>query len=559
MAFQRTAIMCALLFLNSCTLISPDEQKLRLFIEKHVEKIKPLQREENLAYWNAATTGAKEDYERYTKLQIEIKRIYSNPDDFKFLSEMKDKDTIKNTLLERQLDILYNNYLENQIDTTLMKELVQGATAIEEQFNTFRAEIDGEKVTNNEILRILKEETDSEVRQEAWEASKQIGLVVADQIVDLAKKRNEAARTLGFANFFQMRLALAELVEDDLIRIFDELDTLTSESFFAIKATIDSSLAQRYGISPREMMPWHYHDPFFQEAPSYLDIDLDSFFRGKDIIQIATDFFDGIGLEVNDIIARSDLYEREGKDQHAFCTDIDREGDVRILINLRDNANWTETTLHELGHAVYDKYIDRTLPYLLRESAHMFTTEGVAMLMGRQVKNPDWLKETMGITEEEKEEIAGPVRELLTSFELVFSRWCQVMVRFERGLYTDPEQDLDSLWWDLVETYQGLKKPEGRDAPDWAAKIHVAAYPVYYQNYLLGELFASQIQATLARDVLQVQTETDISFAGNPAVGTYLIEKVFKPGSSMRWEEFVEHATGRPLSAVHFARQFVRR
>jgi peptidyl-dipeptidase A len=65
---------------------------------------------------------------------------------------------------------------------------------------------------------------------------------------------------------------------------------------------------------------------------------------------------------------------------------------------------------------------------------------------------------------------------------LVFSRWAQVMYRFEKSMYEDPDQDLNKLWWDLVEKYQGLRKPEGRDMPDWAAKIHIALYPCYYHN-----------------------------------------------------------------------------
>jgi peptidyl-dipeptidase A len=512
----------------------------------------------SLAYWNAAITGSSEEYERYSLLQIELKKIYSDTEDFEFLSGIREADKIKDPLLLRQSALLYNAYLENQLDGTLLKDLVEGSTAIEERFNTFRAVIDGSNVTNNEILEILKEETDSAKRRKAWEGSKQIGQVVADDIRKLARKRNVAAQSLGFSNFFQMQLALSEQNEEDLFRIFDELDSLTAGSFFEVKATIDSSLADRYSIEPADMMPWHYHDPFFQEAPSYLEIDLDSFFANKDIVEIATRYFEGIGLEVDAIFSRSDLYEKDGKNQHAFCTDIDREGDVRILVNIKDNTSWTETTLHELGHAVYDQYIDHTLPFILRGAAHSLTTEGVAMLMGRQVKNPDWLKDMMGITEEEKEQIQGPVRELLTAFELTFSRWCQVMVRFEKALYTDPEQDLNSLWWTLVEKYQGLTKPEGRDAPDWAAKIHIAAYPVYYHNYMLGELFASQIQAAIGKGILNAPAGTDISFAGHPEAGKYLIEKVFSPGASLRWDELVKQATGEPLSAKHFASQFVR-
>ena len=37
---------------------------------------------------------------------------------------------------------------------------------------------------------------------------------------------------------------------------------------------------------------------------------------------------------------------------------------------------------------------------------------------------------------------------------LIFSRWCQVMLRFEKAIYADPDQDLNELWWDLVEKYQ---------------------------------------------------------------------------------------------------------
>ncbi len=34
-------------------------------------------------------------------------------------------------------------------------------------------------------------------------------------------------------------------------------------------------------------------------------------------------------------------------------------------------------------------------------------------------------------------------------------------------------------------------------APDWAAKIHMTGAPVYYHNYLLGELIASQLAAAI--------------------------------------------------------------
>ena len=84
---------------------------------------------------------------------------------------------------------------------------------------------------------------------------------------------------------------------------------------------------------------------------------------------------------------------------------------------------------------------------------------------------------------------------------LIFSRWCQVMLRFEKGMYENPEQDLNKLWWDLVEKYQMVKRPAGRNAPDYGSKIHIVSAPVYYHNYMMGELFASQVHHAIARDV----------------------------------------------------------
>ena len=56
------------------------------------------------------------------------------------------------------------------------------------------------------------------------------------------------------------------------------------------------------------------------------------------------------------MLGKSDLYEKKGKSPHAFCTDIDREGDVRVLANIVNNEYWMGTMLHELGHSVYSQH-----------------------------------------------------------------------------------------------------------------------------------------------------------------------------------------------------------
>ena len=250
------------------------------------------------------------------------------------------------------------------------------------------------------------------------------------------------------------------------------------------------------------------------------------------------------------VLDHSDLYAREGKSQHAFCIDIDRSGDVRVLCNVEPSERWMDTMLHEFGHAIYDRECDRSLPWLVRGAAHALTTEGIAMLMGRLHRDPAWLREVAAVADGDVDAIAGALADAQRAALLVFARWVLVMTNFERSLYADPDADLDTLWWDLVEHHQLLHRPDDRQAPDWAAKIHLAAAPVYYQNYLYGELFASQLDATLHARTGGIVDRT--------AAGALLRDDVFAPGASLRWDELVVRATGEPLSAEHMARQLVR-
>lgn len=534
------------------------ENALKDFIAKHVEKIKPLEKQANLAWWDAAVTGDPNAYDRSSALTLQIRKIYSDPTDFAYLRELKDSGQIKDKLLARQLTVLYNSYLANQIEPELLKQIVELGTEIEKNFSTFRGEIDGRKVTDNEIKQILKTETDSAKRQQTWLASKQVGEAVAADIVRLVKLRNQAARKLGFNNYHTMALATGEQDVKELDKIFDELYRLTNEPFRKVKAEIDQLLAKQSGVSPEKLMPWHYHDPFFQETPMVYDLDLDVYYKGKNIEQLAAQFYKGLGLPVEQILANSDLYEKEGKNPHAFCTHIDREGDVRILCNIQSNETWMETVLHELGHGVYDKYLDFDSPYLLRSPAHPFTTEAIAMFFGRLSRNPAWMQEMLGLSDAQRTEIEKVSGKYMQLKQLIFARWDMVMYSFEKELYANPDQDLNKLWWDMVEKYQLVSRPPDRNSPDWAAKIHFAAAPCYYHNYMLGELLASQLHHELTGKVLKVKKGQEISYVGREKAGKFLREKVFEAGDLYPWNQMIDRATGEPLTAKYFVEQFVK-
>jgi peptidyl-dipeptidase A len=178
------------------------------------------------------------------------------------------------------------------------------------------------------------------------------------------------------------------------------------------------------------------------------------------------------------------------------------------------------------------------------------------MLFGRLASKPEWMVENIALAKEDAAKISEACNSTLRLQQLVFSRWSQVMYRFEKSMYENPDQDLNKLWWDLVEKYQMIKRPAGRNLPDWASKIHIATSPCYYHNYHLGELLASQLYFTINEKVLK-NDATKTSFTNQQAVGKFLIDNVFRPGAKWYWNDMIEKATGEKLTAKYYAKQFV--
>jgi len=527
------------------------------FVAEHEQKIRPLEIEVSKSWWLANTTGESSAFERKQTLETQLDVALANPERFAELKALHEgREQIADPILQRQIVVLYLQYLAKQVDPDLLKQIIAKSNAVEQAFNVFRPQVDGTEKTDNEVRQVLSSSKDSARRRAYWEASKKVGGVVAADLAELVRLRNEAAHKLGFKNYHVMQLYLAEQDQAKMLALFDELDELTRAPFEAAKGEIDRRLAASYGIEVDELQPWHYHDPFFQESPAVFKGDLDAVYKDVDIVKLTRDFYDGIGLPIDDVIARSDLFEKPGKSPHAFCTDIDREGDVRVLCNIVPNEKWMATTLHEMGHSVYSsKNIPRELPYVLRTDAHILCTEGVAMMFERFSKSADWLA-AMGVKTPDPTEFNKTGAAMRRNQLLIFSRWCQVMFRFEKGLYEDPTQDLNALWWKLVEKYQGVRPVAGRNEPDYASKIHIVSAPAYYHNYMLGQLFASQVHAAIARQVLGGAQPATAIYVDNPQVGEFMKARVFAPGRTLDWNALTKHATGEDLNPKAFAADF---
>ena len=536
----------------------PREAELSAFIDQLVAELQPLELAHNHAFWLANTTGEKQHEDESARLDAAMRKVFARPEPFAMLQRIAAEGPVSDPILHRQLELLLNAYRSRQLEPEMIERQVKLEKGLESRFNNHRAVLDGEKVTDNRILEILQGSTDLALRQRAWEASKQIGAIVEQDLLALVKLRNQGARSLGYANYYSMMLGLDELDEAELFALLDDLERGTQPVWDAYKRTLDGRLAQRLGVAVGDLRPWHYSDPFFQEAPA-AEVNLDPFYAKQDVVALTREYFAAVGFQIDDLIQRADLYEKPNKCQHAFCVSMDRAGDVRVLCNVRPNERWMGTMLHEYGHAVYDKHVDRALPWLLRGHAHILSTEASAMLFGRLAKNPVWLKTWAKADPAELAKHADPVARAVREQLLVQTRWELVMIHMERALYRDPDQDLNTLWWNLVERFQGVKRPEGRRQPDWAAKIHFSIAPVYYHNYLLGEMLASQLQDHILRSVIGGGGDAWDRYVASPQVADYLIGEFYAAGRRWNWRELTRRATGRALESSPFVDELAGR
>lgn len=527
--------------------IMKTEHSFSQFLNDFVPAVSKKSRQLNQSYWILSMTGSQDAADLQADLSEEYRMLFTDKEMYEALQAWEAEGSLRDPVAKRQLNVLVRTFKSNQVPKDLLAAISQKEAQVAQLCNSFRAEVNKKTYSENEIREVLKNENQVATRKAVWDASKQIGQILAPEVLALVDLRNQTAHHLGYSDFFKMQLDLQEVDEEWLLRTFDELAAKSDAAYLEMLDELEAEQARRFKVDRSELGPWAWSEPFCQEDP-FDAASLDPIVQGVDLSLVCTNFYKEMGFDIHPILERSDLYEKPQKCQHAFCINIDRSSDVRTLNNLKPSIKWLETLLHEVGHAIYEIGFDSSLPWLLREPPHMITTEAMALIAGRQAYRAESLPLLVGSKADSG--MLQKAEQSLRRRQLIFSRWVFVMTAFERELYRDPHQDLNALWWSLVQKYQKITPPSGREGKaDWAAKYHIANAPVYYFSYLLGEMFASAMQEAVRKE------HGSVPFASKE-MGQFFHTKLFHPGNRMSWSELVEYVTGEPLTPDAWVREF---
>src|SRR5439155_9931592 len=220
----------------------------------------------SLAWWTASLSGRPRDYKRRESADRAVNRHYARHAASQKLARLADASDL-DPLTRRRLDRLRLAYRSKQAPVDILDRITSAEARIQETYSVFRAQFDGHSTTDNELEDVLRTSTDTTRVRTAWEARKQIGPVVADGLREITRLRNDAARAIGFPDYWHAQLLLDELNPGRLAETLAQVEAETRQPFQAMKADLDQHLAKRFGVDARDLRPWHYGDPFFQETP----------------------------------------------------------------------------------------------------------------------------------------------------------------------------------------------------------------------------------------------------------------------------------------------------
>ena len=131
------------------------------------DKLGALETEFHSAYWESQIEATPDSEARRTELELELRQLKGDPESLTLVTEALDEE-LHEPVLKRQLDVLRRSLTANQMDHDLRAELVGVSSAVESEFASYRPEISGVRMSDNDILGLLATSVDEDERRSAW-------------------------------------------------------------------------------------------------------------------------------------------------------------------------------------------------------------------------------------------------------------------------------------------------------------------------------------------------------------------------------------------------------
>ncbi|HLT80831.1 MAG TPA: M2 family metallopeptidase [Cyclobacteriaceae bacterium] len=509
-------------------------------------------------------TATQRAYERARKAYTDFRGSQANIDSARKYLDQRDQLT---PLQEKQFDaILFAAGASPATAADAVKELITVQGDQTKILYGFDFRIDNRSVTKNDINNILASDAGLTQKRKAWEASKEVGRSLKPGLVKLRDLRNESVRGLGFSDFFTYQVSEYGMTSEEMLDMTGGFIRDVWPLYRELHTWARYELAKRYNQPVPEYLPADWlPNQWAQDWAAMVKVEglnIDGALQTKSaewIVRTGEEFYKSLGFPAlpPSFYEKSSLYPLPPdadykKNNHASAWHMDLKDDVRSLMSVEANAEWWETTLHELGHVYYFMaYTRPEVPYVLREGANRAFHEAIGSQIGlASLQKP--LLQSQGLVPADA--TTDDTMKLLADAlnHVVLIPWAAgVMTRFEHQLYAEelsPDK-FNETWWALAKQYQGIVPPadRGEEYCDACTKTHIIDDPAQYYDYAMAEILLFQFHDHIAKNILN-QSVHATNYWGSQETGAFL-KQLMETGATVDWREHLQENLGTAVSA----------
>lgn len=422
----------------------------------------------------------------------------------------------------RKASIVYSRLLHAQVETD--PQIAELRSSLSKRIGRHQPEFDSQPQSKDYLNNVYLYARSRPRRELAYRAINTLGAELSDDASQLFRLRNQAARKLGYSDYFRLVFSFSEISHDEYLTLLDALDSATIGPY----ENLINSVRNRVFNNDVEL--W---DLSVGYAPAFREID--RYFPADSQLKYIKRGLRGLGFNIDDLPIYLNSIDGDSILPFALTLSVQPPYDVRIVLSLTDGLAATRGLAGEFGDALSGVLYSQPQGLFARVSGAW--SDGLSRLMSDIVVEDDWLREYAAVPED----LIDRLGEALRIRNLVEIRQTLTWLRFEYEAYRDPNRDLNKLYWQLHEKHMLLRKHE--EIMPWAMNAAFIDSPVSSQNRLLGRVISAQTLAYLKR--------SNTSVVGNPETRSFLEQNFYRFGGRFEWGELLERGTGEPLSPTY--------
>src|SRR6201997_5534472 len=222
-SFALISLFLLLLLIDRISAASPIQERADRFLGLANAGYQALYRVNSEAQWNAMTDVTPEHDAAAEAAGKAYAAFNGNPAIINEARELLTHQKELSELTVRQLKQLLLNAAEGPMtNPELVGKRVAAETKQALLMNGFEFKLNGQKITANQIDDKLEKSTDLAERKAVWEASKEIGPAVKQNLITLRDLRNGVAKEMKYPDYFSLEVAAYGMKTDEMLKMLDD-------------------------------------------------------------------------------------------------------------------------------------------------------------------------------------------------------------------------------------------------------------------------------------------------------------------------------------------------